>query len=382
MPWYGKRRAVEAGVLIAAALDVLLVSHASWDLSFVASCVAVLALPLRRRLPRTVLVITAFGLLTGYALIAAMVAMMEVATARRARWEIAAAVALVAVAYVVPWPITNWDSERLNTIVSDLLYGLLLGGGPAALGMLVRTRQELDLRLHQLAASQETEKRLHAQQVLAEDRARLAREMHDLVSHKVMVISAQAGGLSVAAGDPVSRRTAETIQGLASDTLHELRAMVGMLRDPVASHVSVTPGTLLADIERLVSGSGVGARLHLDVPDTPPDEEIQHAAYRIVQEALTNVAKHAPGAPTSVLVARARDMILVEVRNGRATEPASPGAASGGYGLIGLRERAAELGGRLEAWPVAGGFAVRAELPEHRSHQPLPLPLGSSTVSP
>jgi signal transduction histidine kinase len=347
--------------VLAAVSDVLLSAHLSWDVSLALSLGACLVLPLRFRHPWPVLLVTFVALLTGYSIIAAMIAIMQVAYVRRDRREVAAAVGLVALAYTIPWPVSDLDTTSGTSLASYLIYGLLVGGGPAALGMLIRTREELALKIGQLKASQDEEKRLHAERALSEDRARLAREMHDLVSHKVMLISVQAGGLE-ASGQAVEE-TAATIRTLAGDTLQELRYMVGVLRGPAGSHVAVAPGTLLADIERLVADSGLSCRLHLDVADPLPCPEVQHAAYRIVQEALTNVAKHAPGAPTAVLVARTRDVIIVEVHNGPATEAVARRKASGGYGLVGLRERAAELGGTLHASPLGSGFAVRAELP-------------------
>lgn len=357
---FGMRgRAIDGLAVLVAALDVLLSVRPSWDVSFLLSAMACLALPLRRRLPWVVLLATVAGLLTGYSVIAAMIAVYELAAADRPRRELGGAVALVALAYVLPWPPTELPRERLHELALDLIYGVLVGGGPAALGLLVRTRQLLNERLADLARSQAEEKRLHAAQVLGRDRARLAREMHDLVSHQVMLISVHAGAMTVTSKDDAAVKSAALIQELSGNTLRELRHMVGMLRD--SGDIAIAPGTLLADIRRLAEDSG--ARLHLDVGDEMPREAVQHAAYRIVQEALTNAAKHAPGAATTILVARKCDTIVVEVRNTAPGEPVTA-APTGGYGLRGLRERAEELGGTLDAGPSGDGFTVRALLPD------------------
>ena len=264
-----------------------------------------------------------------------------------------------------------------------MMQSLLLGTAPVALGMLARTRRELTLRLEQLTLGQRREARLLAERVLATERARLAREMHDVVSHQVSLISVQAGGLQVSTTDPAAERTARTIRELSVRTLQELRQMVGVLRAAGGAALPATgepgppqaPQPRLADLPRLIEDSGLvaadgpGGVVELAAGERAWPEAVQRAAYRTVQEALTNISKHAPGAAVRISVTARAGRLLVEVRNGPA--PSRPAAAAplpgGGHGLVGLRERAQLLGGQLTAGPTRDrGFVVRAELPDGR----------------
>ncbi|GAA1966045.1 sensor histidine kinase [Kitasatospora viridis] len=249
-----------------------------------------------------------------------------------------------------------------------MMQSLLLGTAPVAVGWLARTRRELTVRLAELTRGQQREARLLAERVLATERARLAREMHDVVSHQVSLISVQAGGLQVSTTDPAAERTARTIRELSVRTLQELRQMVGVLRaagPAVPDGSPPPPQPRLADLPRLIEDSGLCTEVELPPGGQEWPEPVQRAAYRTVQEALTNISKHAPGARVRVTVRDEGERLLVEVRNGPA--PASvpaPGLPGGGHGLVGLRERAQLLGGTLTAGPTLdAGFTVRAELP-------------------
>ncbi|MFC7359136.1 sensor histidine kinase [Nocardioides astragali] len=197
-----------------------------------------------------------------------------------------------------------------------------------------------------------------------DERSRIAREMHDVVAHGLSVIVVQADGARYAAAkDPgVAVGTLETISGTGREALTEMRRLLGLLRD---GDTGVSPQPGLADVRHLVdearaAGTRVEADLPADVPDVP--DGVGLAAYRIVQEALTNVRKHAgPTATVRLRVAVGRD-VEVEVRDdGRGAAAGSDGR---GLGVVGMRERAAAHGGALEAGPVTGGgFAVSARLP-------------------
>ncbi|WP_413450584.1 histidine kinase [Georgenia phoenicis] len=208
-----------------------------------------------------------------------------------------------------------------------------------------------------------------AERVLTQERARLAREMHDVVSHQVSLIAVQAGALSVTAPNDNVRTSAQTIRQLSTRTLDELRHMIGVLRRSDTTPTTISPQPRLADIPRLVHDSGHNVTLTLDVEDGQEwAEPTQRAAYRTVQEALTNVSKHAPGAPVTVTVKPSGDALHVIVSNG---PPATPPTdlPTGGHGLAGLRERASLLGGSLHAGPAsAGGFRIDATLPNAQSH--------------
>jgi signal transduction histidine kinase len=206
--------------------------------------------------------------------------------------------------------------------------------------------------------------RLAAEEAVAQERARLARELHDVVSHNVGMIAVQAGAADVLL-DKDPRRSRESLQAIeegARATLLELRRMLGLLRDAAPGRRSDGPS--LSKLELLLEPvRKAGVEVSLAVQGQPGElpEAADAAAYRVVQEALTNVLAHAVSSTVRVAVRYADDSVCVDVVNdGRARG----GTSRGGYGLTGLRERVAALGGTLEAGPEpGGGFRVQALLP-------------------
>ncbi|MBZ4324210.1 sensor histidine kinase, partial [Streptomyces huiliensis] len=182
----------------------------------------------------------------------------------------------------------------------------------------------------------------------------------------VSLISLQAGAVQVSTADNQARAGARTIRELSVRTLDELRHMVGILRAAGADTDELTPQPKLADLPRLIELSALDVRYE-EAYDAAAEhsEAAERAAFRTVQEALTNVRKHAPGAKVRVRVDEPDDTLRVEIRNGPADSAVpAPGLPGGGHGLVGLRERAQSLGGTLEARPTGdGGFVVRACFP-------------------
>ncbi|WP_280716313.1 histidine kinase [Kitasatospora sp. MAP5-34] len=366
-------RAVDVALMLLAGLDAVLNFPPPRDWTFWVSLAAAAALPLRRRLPRTVLLLTLPGLFAGRALIAAMVAVYTVARTTRPVWQKTVAVLLVVVGDFIPWPISLFAKATASDILQWLIYAVLLGTGPAWLGLLTKTRRDLSERVaelaasrDQLAASRDQERALHEQAIVAKERARIAREMHDVVSHQAGLIAVQAGALEVTTKDPDVRKVAGTVRGLAVATLEELRSMILVLRAAGAGPTELAPQPRLADLPGLVATSEVDVSLRIDGADgrTLP-EPVERAAYRTVQEALTNVRKHAPGALTSVTVQVGEDALQVSVRNGTPNVEAPQLVLPGGnHGIVGLRERATLLGGTLTAAPRSdGGFDVLLSVP-------------------
>jgi len=254
---------------------------------------------------------------------------------------------------------TDYDGQQV-------VFALLIVGGPASLGLLLRAYEQLARQLDELSARRERENELAAHTVLTQERTRLAREMHDVVSHQVSLIAVQAGALRMTSTDPTTRETAATLRTLAAKTLTELREMVAVLRDKDRPESEVTPQPRLTDLPRLVLDSGTGAQLCADsVLSREWPAPIERAAYRTVQEALTNVRKHATGAQVTVELVPDRGAIRVRIHNG--APPAVPRAdqlPGGGHGLIGLRERAELLGGTLaHRHTPDGGYELLAVLP-------------------
>ncbi|MFB7662751.1 sensor histidine kinase [Kitasatospora sp. NPDC056138] len=352
--------------VLASAVDSVLVTLDNPWWQRLLAALATLALLLRRRYPVLVLLLTLPAAFVTYIWIAPITAVYSVASRRPRPWVAVLCASVFALVEFFHWPFAD---HPLAFDRDNALYAIqcaMLGAGPTALGLLSRTRRELAVRLDELTKGQRRESRLLAERVLSTERARLAREMHDVVSHQVSLISIQAGALQVSTGDPAAKATAVTIRELSVRTLVELRQMVGVLRAAgVPPHEPLAPQPRLADLPRLIEGSGLSVSSELSPGDRPWPEAVERAAYRTVQEALTNITKHAPGAPVEVRLAARGARLLVEVHNER--PPRRPGPMplpGGGHGLVGLRERAQLLGGSFSATATAdGGFTVHAELP-------------------
>jgi len=196
------------------------------------------------------------------------------------------------------------------------------------------------------------------------ERGRIARELHDVVAHNVSMMVVQAGAADrVLEGDqPDVRRALAAIAGTGRETVDEMRLLLGVVRSDEGDGLSPQPG--LADLDQLVSNvrsAGLHVDLRVEGERSPLSPGVDLSAYRIVQEALTNVLKHTETARVEVTVRYANDAVQVEVcDDGRPREP----TAGGGNGLIGMRERVAMLGGEFRAGARRdGGFAVFARLP-------------------
>jgi signal transduction histidine kinase len=199
------------------------------------------------------------------------------------------------------------------------------------------------------------------------ERLELARELHDVVAHHVtgMVVQAQAARFAGGTDPQPLICALGGIETAGGETLAAIRQLVGLLRDPDdADGVSASPEPIGALVERFARhGPSVDLRLPADPPACGWPPEVASTLYRIVQEALTNIARHAPGASSAaVIVSHDPGQVRIEVTDDApASRPARPG---GGYGLAGMRERVEALGGTLEAGPLPGaGWAVRASLP-------------------
>ncbi|MFG3224399.1 sensor histidine kinase [Kitasatospora sp. NPDC048194] len=351
-------------------MDTALVARNAtwWQLSL--SALAAVALFWRRRFPVTVFLLTMPGSWVEFIWLAPITAVYTVAVERSRPRLLIPCGTLFALVSFFHWPLPDTPIDLSRASALDAIQSVMLAAGPAATGLLARTRRELAARLEELTRGQERESRLLAERVLISERGRLAREMHDVVSHQVSLISIQAGALQVSTADPAAATVARTIRELSVRTLDELRQMVGVLRGtggPLPD-APLAPQPRLADLPRLIEESGLTAETELDPGDHPWPEAVERAAYRTVQEALTNITKYAPAAAVHVRVRARGGRLRVEVRNEAPPVRPSETLPGGGHGLVGLRERAQLLGGTLTAGPTRdGGFEVRAELPDTRS---------------
>ena len=256
--------------------------------------------------------------------------------------------------------------------VIDLITALWFAGWLVAslvLGETTRSRRAYLEEVEQRALDAERSREDLARRRAGEERIRIARELHDVLAHRISMISVQSGvGAHLMDRDPDQARAALMAVNKASkEALQELRATLGLLRQvDVPEPRSPAPG--LAQVEGVMaSTTAAGVDVRLDVTGQPRDlpTGVDLAAYRIIQESLTNVIRHARAATARIAIAYQRSDVVIEVEDdGRGLDGQAASPAEGGNGLLGMRERAAALGGDLEAGPLpAGGFRVRARLP-------------------
>jgi signal transduction histidine kinase len=212
-----------------------------------------------------------------------------------------------------------------------------------------------------------------ARQQVREERVRIARELHDVVAHTLAVITVQAGvGRRLMAKRPEEAGTAlESIETIGRTAQEELHVVLGLLRDGEHRTAILAPAPKLADVKELaetVRASGTPVELQMSGTDRPLSPALELSVYRVIQEALTNVVKHAPGARATVDLAVFDNVIHLDVTDdgGPARHPAGAGQTPSGpgQGIVGMRERITAFGGWLHAEPLAGqGFRVTAQVP-------------------
>ncbi|MEU1623385.1 histidine kinase [Streptomyces sp. NPDC005722] len=349
--------AVLDGALVLVALfDVWVHVHVDEPLQMACALGGAFALLLRHGFPLVTFLVTLPAVFFSDAIFASLAALYTLASVSRRR--VVLAVGVVAFTLCDLAPDINVSGDDLVT----LGYTAATAAAAVFLGQLVQARRDLSQRIAEISKARRHERLLIAQTTLAAERSQLAREMHDVVSHQVSLIAVRAGALQVGTRDVQAKDAAGTIRRLSVQTLDELRYMVSVLRAAGDRPTDLTPQPSLADLERLIAGSGIDARLTDELPgDLAPS--VQRALYRTVQEGLTNVRKHAPGAATAIRLWRSGETVHLTVTNGAPTRPTIP-LPSARYGLTGLRQRAALLGGTLTCGPTAdGGYRLRLDLP-------------------
>lgn len=255
-----------------------------------------------------------------------------------------------------------------------LPVSVLNAAAPVLFGVSISLTQRLVAARHERARQEARERVLLAERARADERRRLASEMHDVVSHQVSLIVLRAGAPAMATRDPEARTAADSIRTAGSRAIDELRAIIGVLHEDRSATPAEHPDTLPSDQtdsgpdfttlveEARVAGQRVEFAVSGDTVDVPT--HAARAAYRLVQEGLTNARKHAPGASVAVKLRHRPDAILVEVVNSAPTADPDPVLSGSGTGLEGLRQRVELLGGTLTSGPdEVGGFALRAILP-------------------
>jgi len=301
------------------------------------------------------------------AVIAPAVALYSVGLTRGRLHQLGAALAAVAAVVATDTFLVGDNTIRFATLGHAALVAVPLLAAEA----LRNRRSYIALLLERLALAERTREE-EALRRVEQERLRIARDLHDAVAHALTTINVQAGvAAHLLDQKPGHARTAlVTIEDASREALDELRATLGVLREHDGGHAPLEPAPRLDALGELVErardiGHEVTLESRGEQPDRLPDA-VEFAAYRIVQESLTNARRHAASAPARVGLSFEPDRLVVTVENG--TGATSNGDSSGvGVGIIGMRERAAAVGGTLRAEPCPDGFRVAAELPYRRA---------------
>ncbi len=272
-----------------------------------------------------------------------------------------------------------------DLILVDRVHSLVAAGAIWFVADSVREKRKYLAGLAEQAAQRQQAEAERNRQAVREERVRIARELHDVVAHSLGVVTVQAGvGRRIGAAAPAEALAAlRAVEVTGRSALEELRRILGLLRDD-ETQPSLAPAPGIGDLGELAevvraAGTPVSLDVTGDVAALPPAAAL--TVYRIIQEALTNVVKHAGGAAARVRVAAGPDGVRVAVSNegrpGAAGAVAPDAAVAGQHGIVGMRERAAVFGGTLDATPVpGGGFRVTAFLPVHGQPGAQPLAAG------
>ncbi|GAW50049.1 MULTISPECIES: sensor histidine kinase [unclassified Nocardioides] len=294
----------------------------------------------------------------------AVLALASLATRRR--WRELAVVGSVAFAasqlFTTIFPTDNGEPAWLDLLVNAVFTAAVLSWG-----MYVGSRRELIWTLRNRAERAEAEQELRIVQARSNERARIAREMHDVLAHRISQVSMHAGALTFRTDLTADemRASAGVIQQQAHEALTDLRGVLGVLRDESTGELSHAPQPTYADLPQLVAdATRSGARVELEdfVADRSVPDAVGRTVYRIIQEGITNARKHAPGALLTVQVSGSEEHgIDVLLRNPVGFGPTqTPGA---GLGLIGLAERAELRGGRLDHGRDGSTFVLHGWIP-------------------
>jgi signal transduction histidine kinase len=330
----------------------------------------------RRRAPRTVLAVTLLAamvhLVLGYqptwAQVGMLVALYTVAAHRPGR-QSAVSGLLFAAGLILYGVIAErmYPSATVEERIQSWVFNLVQFATAWILGDLQKRRLAYTSRLEALNAQLAGEQELRARWAVAEERGRIARELHDVVAHSVSVMVVQAGAARRSiAGNPDQATTALTqIEATGRQALAEMRRLLGLLRDRRGGTEALAPQPSLAHLDSLVLAAreaGLPVDLTVEGEPRPLPAGIDLSAYRIVQEALTNSLKHAGPARATVRIRYSGRALEVHVWDDGRGRNGSPDGD--GHGLIGMRERVALFGGALEVGPrPGGGFRVAARLP-------------------
>lgn len=294
-------------------------------------------------------------------------------SASRRSWStnrLAALAAGSALTAIVAW--LAWGHRGLggdNGVLGYAIGAIAQSAAAIALGLYVGARRRVVDALRERAERLDRERELLADRAVAEERVRIAQELHDVVAHNVSLMVVRAQGLGATMPDATVTETTDAIADLGREAMTEMHRTLRLLRADGATAAELAPQPGLGMLDKLLEqtrAAGVEIELSVEGRPRPLARSVDLSAFRIVQEALTNVIKHAGRAPTTITLSyRTRDVLLTILDSGRENGAAgSREAVVEGHGLIGMRERATLFGGTLTAAAAPlRGFAVTATLP-------------------
>ena len=240
-----------------------------------------------------------------------------------------------------------------------ILLGLMIGVSAVLIGDAIRSERERTRETQEFAQRIAELRDRDVERAVIEERLRIARDVHDVTGHHLSAISLQAAGAGRTTSDPVARAALERIHRLTAEALGQTRRALGVLRESGPAARAPTPR--LEHVEQLLEparNAGLAVDLRLDGADRPLSDEIEVCAYRVVQESLTNVVRHAGASAVRVRVSYGERELLIAVDDDGVGGPGRPGG-----GIEGMRERVAIVGGSFAAGPAGHGWSVRASLP-------------------
>jgi signal transduction histidine kinase len=380
--WIQRQRAPVADALLAAGVTAMVLLDLSWPTDAVAvrrtdalavalSLLQTVPLAFRRRAPLATFVLILLGVCVYYPLgyevtdgtLATFVGVYTVAAYED---RVRSLVGLGLLAFGMTWYWT-FRAEPFDptTPVWIGILGLLAWG----LGEYVKSRRAYTAEVEALAERLDRARALEARQAAWQERARLARELHDVIGHtvNVMVIQAGAGRRTLASDRGLAERAFQTIESTGREALEELDRLLGILRTEEDDEPELPPQPGLEQLRALAGrfeDAGLPVEITIEGDEVSLPRSLDQSAYRIVQEALTNALRHAGDTIAHVAVRYRTDRLELEVANDSHGTRRPPDHAGGGRGLIGIQERVALFGGDLEAGPSAGGgFVVRCGFP-------------------
>ena len=374
-------------VLVAVGISIAIAARQETDakdpdaLAYLLAIAIAVPLLLRRRWPLGVFLVSAALVMAyhvlGYPAVGLAVPLAaSLYTAAQAGYVRAAVIVIAGLElWALVWRALGENESVVSAVGTQTLFEASLAAALLLLAVALRSRRAWMAEVNERLRRAEVEREREAERRVEQERLRIAREMHDVLAHTIAVIGVQAGVAAEALADSPEevRGALRTIREKSREAMTEIRATVGVLREPCEdAPTSPAPGlSQLGELLSVAEGSAVQVEISVSGAERPLPPVVDLTAYRIVQEALTNVLRHAGATLARVGIRYEPNALVVQVEDDGASTGNGASHVEDGYGLTGMRERAAAIGGRLEAGLTPGsdgGFHIRAWLPTEREN--------------